>query len=316
MTIDVVTFGETMGSIRAAGLLRHGGAMSMSIGGAESNVAIGLARLGHSVRWGGRVGGDDVGSLVLRTLRAEGVDTATVGIDHSRPTGLLLVERRVADLARVAYYRAHSAGSALAVSDVRDSFDASTRVLHLTGITPALSEDAAAATLWAARRAREIGVRVSFDVNYRGGLWGRSEASAVLSEVAALADIVFASEDELGLVAPGAPDTEDAAVRSLLDAGVAEVVVTRGGEGGESWTATERARCSARAVPVVDTIGAGDAFTAGYLSALLDGLPLAARLERGAVLGAFAVSASGDWEALPLRDELALLDRIAGSTIR
>ena len=84
MGFDVVTFGETMGSIRAAGLLRHGGAMSMSLGGAESNVAIGLARLGHTVRWGGRLGADDVGAFALRTLRSEGVDTATVAREIGR----------------------------------------------------------------------------------------------------------------------------------------------------------------------------------------------------------------------------------------
>ena len=314
MAFDVVTFGETMGSIRAAGLLRHGGAMSMSLGGAESNVAIGLARLGHAVRWGGRLGADDVGAFALRTLRSEGVDTATVVRDPGRATGILLVEKRVADISRVAYYRAFSAGSAVEVADVRDSFDASTRVLHLTGITPALSDSAADATLWAARRARELGVLVSVDVNYRARLWPPETASAVLGPIAALADVVFASDGELHLIADGAD--EAARVRALLGGGVREVVVTRGGDGSAVFTATGSAASAARRVPVVDTIGAGDAFTAGYLSALLDGLPLAERLDRGAVLGAFAVSASGDWESLPLRSELGLLDHAAGTTLR
>ena len=314
MAFDVVTFGETMGSIRAAGLLRHGGAMSMSLGGAESNVAIGLARLGHAVRWGGRLGADDVGAFALRTLRSEGVDTATVVRDPGRATGILLVEKRVADISRVAYYRAFSAGSAVEVADVRDSFDASTRVLHLTGITPALSDSAADATLWAARRARELGVLVSVDVNYRARLWPPETASAVLGPIAALADVVFASDDELHLIADGAD--EAARVRALLGGGVREVVVTRGGDGSAVFTATGSAASAARRVPVVDTIGAGDAVTAGYLSALLDGLPLAERLDRGAVLGAFAVSASGDWESLPLRSELGLLDHAAGTTLR
>lgn len=314
MGFDVVTFGETMGSIRAAGLLRHGGAMSMSLGGAESNVAIGLARLGHSVRWGGRLGGDDIGAFALRTLRAEGVDTASVTVDDTRATGILLVEKRVGDLSRVAYYRAFSAGSAVEVADVRDLFDASTRVLHLTGITPALSDSAAEAALWAVRRARELGVLVSFDVNYRGRLWNRDAAAAVLGEIAALADVVFASDDELHLVAAG--DDEESRVRTLLDGGVREVVVTRGGDGSAVFTRAEHAASAARSVTVVDTIGAGDAFTAGYLSALLDGLPLADRLDRGSVLGAFAVSAAGDWESLPLRSELGLLDHVAGTTLR
>ena len=311
---DVVTFGEAMGSIRSAGLLRHGGAMNMTLAGAESNVAIGLARLGHRVRWAGRLGADEVGEFAQRVLRAEGVDVGAVAIDATRSTGLLLIEKRVADLSRVAYYRAGSAGSALDCDDLADSLDASTRVLHLTGITPALSDSAAAACFWAVHRARDLGVAVSFDVNYRGALWGRPVASAVLTELAGLATVVFASEDELSLIASGADEAESAA---MLLAGVAEeVVITRGAAGSSVYSATGHVAVPARRVPVVDTIGAGDAFTAGYLSALLDGASIEERLERGAVLGAFAVSAPGDWEALPRRSELTLLDEHAGTTVR
>lgn len=311
---DVVTFGEAMGSIRAAGLLRYGGAMNMSVAGAESNVAMGLSRLGHNVRWAGRVGSDDVGEYVVRTLRSEGVDTAAVFTDPRRTTGILLVEKRVADLSRVIYHRAHSAGSAIEVGDVRDVFDRTTRVLHLTGITPALSESAAETTLWAARRANELGVLVTFDVNYRGALWDRETASNVLGRIASHADVIFASDDELPLIASGSD--EKSRVDTLLAGRAREVVITRGGDGSAVFSAEGSASACARPVPVVDTIGAGDAFTAGYISALLDGLELAARLDRGAILGAFAVSASGDWEALPQRSELDLLDRVAGTTLR
>lgn len=310
----VVTFGETMGSIRAAGLLRFGGAMSMTLGGAETNVAIGLARLGHPVRWVGRLGDDEVGAFALRMLRAEQVDTGRVTLDATRPTGIMLVERRIADIARVTYYRAGSAGSVLSIADLDGAFDAGTRILHLTGITPALSPSAAEAALWAARTARALGLTVSFDVNYRAALWGRDAASAVLTELAGLANIVFASDDELPLVTAG--ETEGAAAQALLDAGVDEVVVKRGADGATAWHATESISAPARRVTVVDTIGAGDAFTAGYLSALLDGLPIADRLDRAVVLGAFAVSAPGDWEALPTRAELGLIDRVPGSTVR
>ena len=311
--VDVVTFGETMGSLRAAGLIRLGGAMSMTLGGAESNVAIGLARLGHSVCWAGRLGADQVGDFALRTLRAEGVDTRLVARDSDRPTGLLLIEKRIADISRVAYYRAGSAGSALDAGDLRRLFDRAPSVMHVTGITPALSPTAAAATLWAVDAARDRGITVSFDVNYRAKLWGRDAAAGVLAPIARTAQLVFASDDELSLVATGGDST---AVGELLDAGVAEVVVKRGALGATAWMAGVEVSVPAHVVPVVDTIGAGDAFTAGYLSARLDGLGLEQRLERGAVLGAFAVSAAGDWESLPTRDELALLAGAAGSAIR
>lgn len=200
---DVVTFGEALGSIRATGMLRHGGPMSLSLAGAESNVAIGLARLGHSVRWVGRLGADEVGALATRELTAEGIVLDRVVIDPTRPTGIMLVEKRIAEISRVAYYRAGSAAAALTETDLRGSFDASTRVLHISGITPALSPSAAEATLWAARTARELGVTVSLDINYRSALWPRADAEPVLRGLVQYAHIVFASDDELSLVEVG-----------------------------------------------------------------------------------------------------------------
>jgi len=302
-----------MGSLRSAGPIRLGGAMSMTLGGAESNVAIGLARLGHSVCWAGRLGADQVGDFALRTLRAEGIDTRLVVRDPGRPTGLLLIEKRIADISRVAYYRAESAGSALDADDLRNLFDGAPSVMHVTGITPALSPTATAATIWAIDAARDRGIAVSFDVNYRAKLWGRDAAAGVLTPMVRKAQIVFASDNELSLVARGDDST---AARELIDAGVTEVVVKRGALGATAWMTGVKVSVPAHAVPVVDTIGAGDAFTAGYLSARLDGLGLEQRLERGAVLGAFAVSSAGDWESLPFRDELALLAGPAGSAIR
>lgn len=313
--VEVVTFGETMASLRAEGLLRAGGAMTMSLGGAETNVAIGLARLGHLASWVGRLGDDEVGTFALRTLRAEAVMTDLVVTDPSRPTGVMLLEKRIADMSRAAYYRAGSAGSALCIDDLKTALDCQPRILHLTGITPALSTSAAEATLWAAGEAKRRGILVSFDVNYRAKLWTVSAAAAVLVPLADLADLVIASEDELALVAPEGSEAD--AVASLHHRSVSDVIIKRGPAGASMFTAGQHAlHQDAMPVPVVDTVGAGDAFTAGYLSALLDGEPTAARLLRGVTLGAFAVAGSGDWENLPYRDELHLAGQSAGSTIR
>jgi 2-dehydro-3-deoxygluconokinase len=315
--IDVLTFGEALASARSAGLLRYGGALSLSLGGAETNVAIGLARLGHRATWAGRVGNDEFGDFVRRTLHGEGVAGEPI-VDDGRPTGVMFLERRVADISRVAYYRAGSAGSALCPADVLPALrDGQPRILHVTGITPALSASAAEATIAAVREARSLGTLVSFDVNHRSKLWSAEEARPVLTELAGLADVVFASENELALVVDAVHGEDEAdGVAELAARGVDQVVLKRGAAGARAWRAGESTSVPARSVPVVDTVGAGDAFTAGYLSALLDGLPVPGRLDRGAVLGAFAVSAPGDWEALPTRDELHLLDLGTGSTIR
>lgn len=312
--VDVVTLGETMVSLRTGTALRLGGTLTMTMAGAESNVAIGLARLGHRVRWGGRVGADEVGAFILRTLRAESVGLDTVGVDPERPTGLMLAERRVADISRVSYYRAGSAGSALSGADAAACLADNPRVLHVTGITPALSASAADAVATAVRLARQAGALVSVDVNFRSGLWAPEVARPVLSELVRSADIVIASEDELGLVVNEA--NESAAAVELAAYGVTQLVITRGAKGATVWHEGTAHHVAAIPVTVLDTIGAGDAFAAGYLSGVLDGLRPAAALHRGTVTGAFAVAALGDWEGLPTRDELCLLQNETGATLR
>ena len=311
-----MTFGETMAALRGTGPLRLGGDLTLSIAGAESNVAIGLARLGHQVAWVGRVGDDELGQLVLRTLRAEQVDVTAAVVDTERPTGLLIFEPRIADTVRVAYYRAGSAGGALGPDDVLPHLRPGLRLLHVTGVTAALGPQAAEALRQAVRCAHDLGAQVSLDVNYRSRLWPGDRAREVLQPLAAQVDLLFASDDELRLVAPDPGADVAASARQLLQSGVAAVVLKRGADGAAAHTANGVAKAAARIVPVVDVIGAGDAFAAGYLSAYLDGRQVAACLDRANVVAAFAVAQRGDWEGLPTRAELHLLDAPPGTTLR
>ncbi|MFF4808736.1 sugar kinase [Micromonospora chersina] len=314
--LDLLTFGEALVSLRSAGPLTAGGALTPHLAGAEANVAIGLARLGHRAAFAGRVSDDELGAFLLRQLRAEGVDVTHVLRDPGRPAGLMFLERRTADLTRVLYQRAGSAGSALGVDDLRPALAAGARVLHLTGITPALSDRAREAAAWAAETAARAGTLVCLDVNHRAKLWSRDDARAVLTPLAGHASVVVASADELDLVGvPGAD--EETLAAGLLARGVSTVLVKLAGDGARAYTAEGRRDAAALPVTAVDTVGAGDAFTAGYLSGHLDGLDLAGRLRRAVTLGAFAVAGHGDWETLPRRDELSLLDsRQPGDTLR
>jgi 2-dehydro-3-deoxygluconokinase len=306
---EVMTFGETMAALRSAGPLRLGGSMNLSVAGAESNVAIGLARLGHRVQWIGRVGDDELGALVLRTLRAENVDVSRAVTDGTRPTGLIMFEQRLSNVTRVTYYRTGSAGSGLDAADLAPVLSASPApsVLHITGITPALSATAAQATRAGAERAREAGGIVSFDVNYRARLWPEAAARAALRPLAGLASLVFASEPELALLAADPASETRAAAQELLGQGVQAVVVKHGARGATAYTVDGARSVPARSVRVADVIGAGDAFVSGYLSGLLDGLDTDGRLRRGAAVSAFAVACTGDWEGLPARADLDLL---------
>ncbi|WP_426997021.1 sugar kinase [Pseudarthrobacter sp. N5] len=327
-TPDLLTFGESMVSLRSAGPLSAGGGLSMHVAGAESNVAVGVARLGHRVSWSGVVGADPHGEFIVRQLRSEGIQVLN-RVDPGRSTGVMFLEQRTADISRAYYYRTGSAGSTFSRKDVDRAFSGGARVLHLTGITPALSKESREAVEYAAARADGEGMVVSLDVNYRGKLWSRDAAREVLAPLARHARIVVASDDELALVASapdggeggegrdgtGHPDAAEVRMANrLLDLGVEEVVVKRGASGAGVHTAAGRWEVPAVPVTSIDTVGAGDAFTAGYLSALLDGLDVEGRLHRGAVAGAFAVSTSGDWEGLPHAGELLLLANTPGGS--
>jgi 2-dehydro-3-deoxygluconokinase len=302
----VVTFGETMGLFRAnaLGSLAHVSDFTLGIGGAESNVAIALARLGTPARWVGRVGADSIGRRVLRELRAEGLDVRGV-VDSTAPTGIMVKEQRTNDATRVQYYRSESAGSRLSIADLADADLDGAALLHVTGITPALSETAKEAVLAAASLARNAGVPVSFDVNHRSSLW-REDPAPLYRELASRADIVFAGEDEGRLLFPDAA-AADAIAESIAGLGPTQVIIKRGDAGCVALidgTSYSRAAITVRAI---DTVGAGDAFVAGYLAELLAGLSIDERLTTAVTLGAFACLNPGDWEGFPTRDELALL---------
>jgi len=311
---DCVTFGETMLALRrhAVGGLALGDSFLLDVAGAESTVAIGMARLGHAVSWVGRVGADDAGDLVLRTLRAEGVDICGAARDPDHPTGLLMRERRTPALTRVRYFRGGSAGAQICPTDVLPHVVTGVRIVHATGITAALGDGPHNVVRETLSLAREVGAIASYDVNHRARLWSTADAAASLTDLVDRVDLLFCSEDELGIVSNPGGDP----IAALFGRGVTEVVVKRGASGATAYRRDETAEVPAVAVQATDTVGAGDAFVAGYLSALLDGLPLSGRLMRAATTGAFAVTAPSDWQALPSRAELDLLDLAPDTTLR
>lgn len=305
----VVTLGEALATATGTqpGATAAGAPLRLSFAGAESNVAIGLARLGHPATWIGRLGDDDPGRMVLRGLRGEGVAVPAARTAEPAPTAFMLKQQRTADRVCVTYYRTGSAGSRLDESDVDPETIAPAAVLHVTGITPALGPGPRRAVERALQAAREHGTLISFDVNYRSALWSPRQAASVLGPLVADADVVFAGPEELDLVTDARSRTAEQRAAHLRAHEVREVVVKDGARGAWALGPEGVSRVAARRVTCVDPVGAGDAFAAGYLSALLDGLPVPDRLERGALCGAACVSARGDWEGLPHRGELAML---------
>jgi len=302
----VVTAGETMALLRAEtlGRIEHLDHLRLGIGGAESNVAVGVVRLGGSARWIGRVGADGLGRRVVRELRAEGVEVCA-RVDADAPTGLMIKTTPTGGSTRVEYHRAGSAGSRLHPDDLRDDVLADAGVLHVTGITPALSATAAQTVRELVGRARADGVPISFDVNHRSALWSASAAAPVYRELLSQADVAFAGEDEAALIVGAAPALELA--RRLRELGPAEVVVKRGAAGAVAVTPEGAWEMPAVPVTVVDTVGAGDAFVAGYLFEMLRGGDIVQRLHTAVACGASACGGPGDWESLPTYAELGAL---------
>lgn len=303
----LVTLGETMALFRATevGSIAQVSDFALAIGGAESNVAIGVRRLGGRATWIGRVGADGLGERVTRELNAEQLEVHAI-VDSGARTGLMVKERRTPDATRVTYYRAASAGSRLDPADLDPAIIEAAGVLHLSGITPALSPTAAATTRAAAAIATAAGVPVSFDVNHRSTLWPAEEAAEVYRELAALSTIVFAGEDEAALlVGDGSPAELAARIAAL---GASQVVIKLGPEGCVALIDGRTIEMPAVRITPVDTVGAGDAFVAGYLTELLAGESPEMRLSTAVRTGAFACLGPGDWESYPRRAELGLLD--------
>lgn len=305
---SVVTLGETMALVRMTeiGSLRHANSLAFGIGGAESNVAIGLARLGIPTSWLGRVGDDSLGERVTREIRGDGVDVRAI-VDPDAATGLMVKERPSAASTAVHYYRAGSAGSRLRPEDLPDGWVEDASLLHITGITPLLSETARATVHGAIDRARAAGTMVSFDINYRSALASPGVAGPALRDIAERSDVVFGGAEEFAILYPGTSPVEAAA--RLQDAGCATTVLKQGPDGASVYAAGSVNGAPGFTIDPVDTVGAGDAFVAGYLSALLDGHDVDAVLRRANACGAMACLVPGDWEAAPtLRDLERFLD--------
>ncbi|MEU8671019.1 sugar kinase [Streptomyces anulatus] len=351
-TTDVVCLGESMVTFLPSqpGRLADVPSFGRGIGGAESNVACALAAAGHRAAWVGRVGADGFGDHLVETIASYGVDTSAVRRDPVRPTGIYFrtATDRGTDTHEVAYYRAGSAASAMSPDNVPYEDLLAGRILHLSGITAALSADCLALLrdLTAPRPGRPL---VSFDVNHRPHLWRGGDADAsVLLELARRCDLVFVGEDEAeeawGIVGAEAiraalPEpavvvvkrgSAGATVFSGLrpgprssNAGGAENATGAGssGAGGAGNTAGAGSSGAGGAedadtvtlvpalrVDVVAAVGAGDAFAAGFLSATLRGLPVRERVRHGHLMAAAVLTVPGDLTDPPARDHA---DRLA-----
>ena len=285
----LLAVGETMALVTPTTNTRLADADDFHIdaGGAESNVAAHVAALGHPARWFSRLGDDALGRRVAGQLARRAVDVSSVVFDGAHRTGVYFKDPG----SGVLYYRSGSAASHLAPSDADALEFAGIGILHVSGITAAISGTAAAFLDRAIERAHEAGVRVSFDVNDRRALWDAATAARVLADLARRADIVFVGRDEAETLW-GTPRARD--VRALLP-GIPELVVKDGEVGATVFSGDLEVFEPSFRVEVVDVVGAGDAFAGGYLAAALDGAAHDERLRAGHRRAALTLRTTGDF---------------------
>ena len=305
---DVALFGEAMLLLVAdrPGPLENAEAFHKRTAGAETNVAIGLSRLGLKVGWASRLGTDSMGRALLATMKGEGIDCSHVICDPTQRTGFQF-KGRVTDGSDppVEYHRKGSAASQMGPADVDEAWLRSARHLHATGVFAAISETSLQAALKTMDVMRAAGRTISFDTNRRPTLWSSTEAMRHwINELASRADWVLPGIEE-GLLLTGHSEPE-AVARFYRERGAKLVVVKLGAEGAyyDSDVAGTGRVDGFPVKEVIDTVGAGDGFAAGVVSALLEGRSVPEAVRRGAWIGARAVQVLGDTEGLPTRAQL------------
>lgn len=304
---EMVTIGETLVAFCPVqnGPLRYVPEFRKSIAGAESNVAIGLCRLGHSCGWISRVGRDEFGKYLIREIRAEGVDISGVETDEELPTGIMFKEIIEGKGTKVYYYRKNSAASRMIPENLDADYIRSAKILHITGITPALSPSCLDTVKKAACIARENGVTVSFDLNIRLKLWDRKRATRVIKSILPGVDIVLTGKEEAEIIF--GIDDEEEIFSSFFAFGIKTIALKMGKMGCRVAGSNQKHIVQPFKVSrVIDTIGAGDAFDAGFLAGVLEKKTLLECGILGNAMGAFAVTTTGDIDGLPDRDELTL----------
>lgn len=305
--IDVLTLGETMVRLVPKGFTRLEEAQELEcrIGGSESNVAVALMRLGLQSAWISKLPTNPLGVMIERRIRSFGVDTSRVVWEEDGRAGVYFIEPGAAPRpARVLYDRANSAASRLAPTEIDWAALDAARHLHLTGITPALSDSCRATVARALTEARARGCTTSFDVNYRARLWDTEAARQALEPLLAGVDLLITPLADAQLLwdLPADGKAVAAALRERFGARV--VVVTMGGEGALCHDGQLR---SVASFPVreIDRVGAGDAFDAGLLYGFLRG-DLDLGMAYGMAMAALKHTIPGD-EFVATREEVEAL---------
>ena len=305
----ILLVGEPMGLFMAQqeGQLEDVSGYDIAVAGAELNVSIGLSRLGHKVSYVTKLGRDFIAKVIVRLMDSAGISTEFTTFSDDRPSGIMFKSLTPGGDPDIFYMRKGAAASTLSPADI-DAIDFSEYGhVHMTGIAPALSDSTRAAAARLFERAREEGITISFDPNLRPQLWPSEQAMIeFMNSSAAKADFVLPGAAEGRLLMGKADATPEEIADFYLGLGARCAIVKVGSKGAYFSNGTESGWGTVYpAEKVVDTVGAGDGFAAGFISAMMEGLPLIDCVSRGNAVGSMQVQVRGDNEGLPTREQLS-----------
>jgi len=315
--LDVVTIGETMAVFTPSdfGKLRYVNNFNLKIAGAESNLAIGMKKLGFSTGWISKLGADEFGYFVAKTLKGEGVDISNVFFDKNHSTGLMIKEFTRSAETNVYYYRDNSAATFISPDDINEEYVKNARLIHLTGITPLLSESCFYSIEKIINIAKKNKIPISFDPNIRTKIWKNNNHSNKIKSLLLQSNIVLIGLNEANILF-NTNDIKTIFALILSNDNIEYLAVKDGKNGG--WVGNKKElhkiepynKCT-----VIDSIGAGDAFNAGFLAGLLRNYSLKDCGKIGAICGALVTQSFSDYESFPLDDEIVnILNNIQKET--
>jgi len=303
--MDVITIGDGMISMcpKQKGPIIFSNTFERKIGGAEINVAIGCSRLGLKSGWISRIGNDDFGKYILKTVRGEDVDTSEVKLVDGYQTSVYFREVLSDGSSRSFYYREKSPTSTMNLKDLNEEYFKTAKILHITGVFPSINKNNQKVILEAVRLAKKFNLIVSFDPNIRLKMWTREEAKSFIEKLLPNVDILLIGDEEIEILL-GETTIEDA-IKTFHNYGIEKVVVKKGAKGAigsDGKNVYEAPAIKPKAL--VDTVGAGDGFAAGFLTALLKGETLENCVRFANAVGSLVVGVEGDNEGLPYYDDV------------
>ncbi|WP_084243783.1 sugar kinase [Planomicrobium okeanokoites] len=289
------------------GPLRYVPSFTRKVGGAELNFAIGCARLGMDTKWVSRLGGDEFGRVIYNFARGEGIDMSDVEFVDNYPTSLNFKEIRQDGSGKTFYYRYQSPILTLAPEDITDKMFDEVNLIHLTGVFLAIDPKNLAIAKKVLEIARKKDIMVSFDPNIRLKLWTLEQAKAAYMEILPSVNILLTGLDEIEQING---DASDQALEGFAERfNISQLVIKDGGNGSRLYQQGTWYSKSAFNVKVIDTVGAGDGFDAGFIYAVLHGYSPEDALEFANGSGALVTTVSGDNEGLPYLQEVLAMVR-------